>query len=75
VINENLRFMFQTPERVGVNDPVSIPLKWRAVFSLWLTDAPSPALAVFSGVGGQLHGGAILRIAAPLIEAAGTSIY
>lgn len=57
-----------------MDDPVPIPLKWRAVFGLWLADAAPAAFLVLRGVKGHRHSVSYPLAETPLIEAAGTSI-
>src|SRR5436853_7156453 len=40
-IGENLRFIFETPKRAGMDNPIAIALKVRSVRMLWLWIAAS----------------------------------
>lgn len=51
---ENLRLVFQPPERFAVNNSVAVALKLRADFALFDRSNPSRRVATFERVGAQI---------------------
>ena len=51
---ENLRLVFQPPERFAVNDSVAVALKLRADFALFDRNNPSRRVATFERVRAQI---------------------
>ena len=51
---ENLRLVFQPPERFAVNDSVAVALKLRADFALFDRCNPAHRVATFERVGAKV---------------------